>query len=272
MSDFPTVSPFHPLPHQSPPRMAVVSYSLPACRSALTREAGLYPIRIDAKLGRWVKNLAIRSWSFWSPTDFASIYWRSPPQTNITRRTRCFFFHPSPPWFVKKKTWASNYQETFLAALPVTPTSAHTKMAVHRSSNQPPSITQLQGHPDGRCCCQPKRPHTRSALGPWLFGTPQKEEEEMTQKKKAGKIYVHAWYSRGSLGICQWNAQFIIKFVGYPTYSRNGPLIFSRAPQLKPLAQVKGHTFHLAQRGFEDRLGKVMGFPQERFHNSYKHR
>lgn len=91
---------------------------------------------------------------------------------------------------------------------------------------------------------------------------PSKRRGGNDPKKKAGKIYVHAWYSRGSLGICQWNAQFIIKFVGYPTYSRNGPLIFSRAPQLKPLAQVKGHTFHLAQRGFEDRLGKVMGFPQ----------
>lgn len=102
------------------------------------------------------------------------------------------FFPSFTPLVCEKKTWASNYQETFLAALPVTPTSAHTKMAVHRSSNQPPSITQLQGHPDGRCCCQPKRPHTRSALGPWLFGTPQKEEEEMTQKRRPERyMFMH---------------------------------------------------------------------------------
>lgn len=261
MSDFPTVSPFHPLPHQSPPRMAVVSYSLPACRSALTREAGLYPIRIDAKLGRWVKNLGIRSWSFWSPTDFASIYWRSPPQTNITRRTRCFFsiLHPLGLW---KKNLGFKLPRNISCG-----SAGDSDLSTHQNGGAPFFQPTPKHHPASRSprrqVLLPTQTSTHQVrTGSLAIWHPSKRRGGNDPKKKAGKIYVHAWYSRGSLGICQWNAQFIIKFVGYPTYSRNGPLIFSRAPQLKPLAQVKGHTFHLAQRGFEDRLGKVMGFPQ----------
>ena len=143
----------------------------------------------------------------------------------------------------------------------MTPTLAHTKMAVHRFSNQPPSITQTSRSPRRQVLLPTQTSTHQVCTGSLAIVAPlKKKRKEVTQKRRPERC--SCMVLQRIIGYLPVKCSSSFLFVGYPTCSRNGPLIFSRAPQLKPLAQVKGHTFHLAQRGFEDRLGKVMGFPQ----------
>ncbi len=124
--------------------------------------------------------------------------WRSPPQTKSPGRLLFFNIHRSakPLRFVKKPG-LQIYQGTWLADLPVTPTLATLQggpVVVFPTPSIPVSRS-----PHGRCCCQPNRPQTRSALGPWLFGTPG-QEEKRKWSKKARKKYVHRRYSKGPFG------------------------------------------------------------------------